>query len=130
MAHVATIQTGRLLTRKGMARPTSVQGNEHRPAATGAVAWHPAAMHRVQMDGDCGTTTRAARLASSVARIRVQRIRVSTRLHPSLHGKLKDFGAVTERSQQSIVVQALEEFFARHDDLPEGSGDRRHPVPR
>ena len=113
MAPLARPTTGRLLSRKGAARPTEVQGAESRARAGNAIALHPAAMRRMEL------------------RQPAQRIRVSVRLQPETHRDLKTCGAITQRTQQSILVQALNEYLDRCDwAVRQNDGGRRNPGAR
>ena len=130
MANLVRHLLERPLSRKGTARPMPVQGNDAASSVPDAVAWHPSAMQRLHMAAPCGATPRATALASSVARMHPQRVRISTRLDPDLHHELKACAAATRRTQQSLVVQALEEFLKQHGEPTQRFGDRRTPAPR
>ena len=118
MANLARLSIGRPMSRKGMARPMQAQGSERRATAEGAVTWLPSAMRRLHT------------AAQGVARTPAQRIRISTRLHPDLHHVLKTHAAAARRTQQSIVVQALEDYLVHRGEIPQTFGDRRTPGPR
>ena len=144
MASLANIPIDRPLSRKGKARPMEPLGHspEHYPGhspgreghAPGALTWHPLTMQRLHMTAPCGATPRAAELARSVARMRRQRVRISTRLEPELHYRLKTCAKSANRTQQSLVVEAIEAHLLHIDeapqDFPQGLGDRRHPAAR
>ena len=130
MANLARYLLDRPLSRKGMARPMPIQGTDGSASLPGAVAWHPSAMQRLHMAAPCGATPHATALARSVERMRPQRVRISTRLDPDLHDRLMACAAARRRTQQSLVVQALEEFLDRHGEPTQRFGDRRTPAPR
>ena len=134
MAHLARVSNTRPLSRKGLARPMQPEDHDGHAAVRGAVTWHPAAMQRRHMATPCGATGQATghatALAQSVAHMRPQRIRVSTRLDPDLHHRLKAHAEAAQRTQQSIVVKALEDYLADQAESPHRFGDRRTPAPR
>lgn len=104
MGHSVRLAETHLLIRKGKAKPTLVQDSGHRLATDSAVTWHPAAIRRLEIAPAVATTNRASA---------DKRIRASVRLEPALHRQLKDTAQSTGRTQQSILVEALDEYFAR-----------------
>lgn len=130
MANLASVPDTRPLSRKGMAQPMQVEDDERRATVGGAIAWHPSAPQRTHVSEPRGATGHASALAHSVARMRPQRVRISTRLDPDLHHRLKSHAAAVRRTQQSVVVQALEDYLADEGEIPHRFGDRRAPAPR
>ena len=110
MATLARLTTERLLSRKGAARPAEIQGADGRGRTDNAIALHPAAVRRLDL------------------RQSTKRVRVSVRLHPETHRELKNCGAITQRTQQSILVQALNEFLGRCEwTIGHANAGRRNP---
>ena len=128
MADLATV-TGRLLTNKGMARPMLTQGAAHRGAENHKVMWHPAVNRRLVLAPTGGTSPGPLGQASLDACSSTKRTRASLRLDHDLHQRLKAQGAMSRRTQQSILQQALEEFLDRQDTQQSIGGDRRRPTP-
>jgi len=122
MAGVALLTAG-LLSRKGTARPMLVQGREHSSATQKRVAWNTATLAHLYL------TPPPPKKRTKVSRPKQKRVRVSLRLTPGMHGRLKALGARTERTQQSILTQALNEFLVDHEEHLEQAGDRRLPIP-
>lgn len=120
MASVEFLTTG-LLSRKGTARPMLVQGQKYSGSAQGRIFWNTATPAHLRL-------TPPPRQFSKLSRSK-QRVRVSLRLTPDMHGQLKALSAITEWTQQSILVQALNEFLVNHEEHLEQAGDRRLPVP-
>ena len=126
MASVALLKAG-LLSRKGGARPMRTPGKESRDHGQGQITWLPSARDWPRLTptpaGAPQTNGRAG--AGGPAK----RVRVSLRVTRDLHGRLKGLSAATERTQQSILVQALNEYLERHEEHMEHAGDRRSPIP-
>ncbi len=122
MAGVAFLTTG-LLSRKGTARPMLVQGREYGGSAQGRIMWDTTSPAHLRL------TAPPPRGRTRLARPKQDRVRVSLRLTPGMHGQLKALSAITERTQQSILVQALNEFLVDHEEHLEQAGDRRFPMP-
>lgn len=104
MGHSVRLTETQILTRKGRAKPMLVHDTGHRLTTDSAVAWHPAAIRRLEIAPAAATANRA-----SVQK----RVRASVRLEPELHRQLKSMAQTTGRTQQSILVDALDEYFAR-----------------
>lgn len=109
MGHPAWLTETQVLTRKGRAKPTLVNDTEHRLTTDSAVTWHPAAIRRLKI------TPVSTRLNQPLAH---KRVRASVRLEPELHRQLKSMAQSTGRTQQSILVEALDEYFARRTPQP------------
>ena len=109
MGHSAWLTTTQVLTRKGKAKPTLVHDTEHRLTTNSAVTWHPAAIRRLKLT-PVSTTINQPPARKSV--------RASVRLEPELHRQLKSMAQNTGRTQQSILVEALDEYFARRTPEP------------
>lgn len=123
MAGVAFLTAG-LLSRKGRARPMRTQGPGRRGSAQGRTIWHLASPACLMLTPAAPGPRRRAR----TARPRQDRVRVSLRLERDLHGRLKSLSASAERTQQSILVQALNEYLEQQDERLEHAGDRRCPI--
>jgi hypothetical protein len=121
MAGVAFLRTG-LLSRKGAAHPILVQGREYSRSTQGRIMWDTASPAHPRL------TPPPPRACAKLTRLKQDRVRVSLRLTPRMHGQLKALSANTERTQQSILVQALNEFLVDHDEHLERAGDRRLPM--
>ncbi len=121
MTSVAFLTTG-LLSRKGTARPMLVQGQEYSGSAQGRIVWDTATPAHLRL-------TPPPRQLAKLSRPKPKRVRVSLRLTPDMHSQLKALSAIAERTQQSILVQALNEFLADHEEHLEQAGDRRLPAP-
>jgi hypothetical protein len=122
MAGVAFLATG-LLSRKGTARPMLIQGREYGGSTRGRIMWDTASPAHLRL------TPPPPRGCARLTRPKQDRVRVSLRLTPEVHGRLKALSAITQRTQQSILVQALNEFLVDHEEHLEQAGDRRLPAP-
>ncbi len=133
MANVAFFTTD-LLSRKGRARPaTTVQERENRCSSRENLHWFPTVVAAPGL-----TPARRAANGQSARRKTTAgepRIRASLRLRRDLHGQFKGYCTAAKRTQQSVLVQALDEYLVRHDKHTEytsdaeHAGDRRCPVP-
>ncbi len=121
MAGVAFLTTG-LLSRKGTARPMLVQGREYSGSSQDRIQWNTASPAHLRL-------TPPPRACAKPARPKQDRVRVSLRLTKAMHGQLKVLGAITDRTQQSILVQALNDFLVDREEHLEQAGDRRLPMP-
>ena len=110
MGHSARLITeARILTRKGMAKPTLVHDTGQRLTTDSAVTWHPAAIRRLEIAPPGALVNQASA---------PKRIRASVRLEPELHRQLKTMAKNAGRTQQSILVEVLDEYFARRTPQP------------
>ena len=112
-----------MLSRKGTARPMLVQGRDYNGYARHHTIWDTASPAHLHL------TPPPPRARARFARLKKERVRVSLRLTPGMHGRFKAYAAITERTQQSILVQALNDFLVGHEEHLEQAGDRRLPMP-
>ena len=127
MSKLATIHE-EILSRKGMAQPMPATAPLVRANAHAVIDWQEVANSRIPLNLP---SARATRRHNGDGRARQQaepRVRVSLRLDRERHKRLAAFCAFVNRTQQNVLVQALNEFFARHG-LDEAAGDRRRPIP-
>lgn len=119
-----------LLTRKGLARPQLAAGPRTRTGSSETPA-DPAAPLSLAAAAAGWAVPRARRPAHASALrelvpLASRRVRVSVRLEPDRHRNLKLLAERQARTQQSLLVQALDEFLARHG-MAEADAGRRWP---
>jgi hypothetical protein len=118
-----------LITDKGEARPMLARGAMYRDSTHENVTWHPAAARRLALAMSRAAAKPAAR-ATRGGSGDPDRVRASLRLKHELHERLKTLGSASGRTQQSILLQALEEYLERWPEDRAVNGDRRSPIPR
>ena len=117
-----------ILSRKGMAQPMAASGPLVRASVPAAIDWQAVANSRAPMNLSPGRAPRRNNRGGPAYRQSEPRVRVSLRLDRETHAHLRSFCGFVQRTQQKVLAQALDEFFARHG-LDETAGDRRRPTP-
>lgn len=110
---------GGILSNKGMAQPMPATAPLARENASAVIEWRATANGRPPLTPPAGWSTRLRA---------APRVRVYLRLDRERHARLTSFCAFVRGTQQKVLVQALDEFFARHG-VDEAAGDRRRPIP-
>ncbi len=123
-----------LLSDKGAARPMLTWGVAYRDGSYDNVTWHPAATRRLALQtSSVPGAERGAKPAVRAAHsgpASLGRVRASLRLGRDLHERLKYQASVSRRTQQSVLLQALEDYLDRQPEAPDPSGERRCPRSR
>ena len=127
MTKLATVSKG-ILSRKGMAQPMPATAPLVRASASAAIDWQMVANDRAPLDLSAARARRWGNRDDRPDRQVEPRVRISLRLDQQRHAMFKSFCAFVGRTQQGVLVQALDEYFARHG-LDEAAGDRRRPLP-
>jgi hypothetical protein len=129
MTKVATL-SARILSRKGTAQPMPANTPLIRGGGSAAVAidWQTAPNSRAPLTLTAPPRARRRNGDDRAYRRVEPRVRVSLRLDRDRHARFKSVCALVRRSQQAVLTQALDEYFARHG-LDEAAGERRRPLP-
>lgn len=128
MTKVATL-SARILSRKGTAQPMPANTPLIRgSSAAVAIDWQTIANSRAPLALTAAPRARR-RNGDDRANGHVEpRVRVSLRLDRDRHARFKSVCALVRRSQQAVLMQALDEYVDRHG-LDEAAGERRRPLP-
>jgi len=125
-----------LLSVKGAAKPMPANGPNMRTAPPDTLAWRPAAARRLSLVSlapwikrhDGGAHPPRAPAMTPPTDTPNRRVRVSLRLDKDRHQRLKQACACDGRTQQSVLVEALDDFLARRS-VVESDGERRKQTP-
>lgn len=128
MTKVASL-SARILSRKGTAQPMPANTPLIRGgSAAVAIDWQTVANSRAPLTLPAARSARRRNHNADTHRRVEPRVRVSLRLDRDRHARFKSVCALVRRSQQAVLMQALDEYCARHG-LDEGAGERRRPLP-